>query len=397
MTTKKESRWVPTKVVGIRRDRNSGIYYANKRVNRHYLGESLGTTDFVQAKAEFFQRVAELSAKPFTLSPQTAATKLSLGALADLYLSRLRNGVGDLDTKTIEKRGWLLRTIRRTWREIPGLPEDLRDFNAVLPKRVTFDMLLAWRRYFLAPDAEHEDYDEEEAPSAGLSPDYFNKSLQLVRDLLSLAIEQGQCRENPAERVDPAKVQKEGLILPTAAEFQEILSLVGDGYHNQFTQNAKDLIEGLSWTGLRLSEAQRLRVAMVDLANREIRLAAGICKGVKGKKLGRTIPVLPEAFPLFERLVRDAGPEGYIFKVADATKTLKRACERARWKHKFTHHKLRHYFTTRCLEAKVDVRTLAGWLGHRDGGKLLLTTYAHLCQQHSKEIAQKIRFNSMAA
>jgi integrase len=392
MTTSKETRWLPTKVTGIRKDRNSGIYYANKRVNRRYFGESLGTTDFFQAKAKFFQRVAELSAKPIAILSKAATIKLSLGALADLYLARLRNGVGDLDPKTIEKRAWLLRTIRRTWAAVPQMPDDLRDFNSAAPRRVSFDHLLAWRRYFLAPAADSEEYDQADAPGAGLSADYFNKSLQLMREVFALAIENGHCRENPAARVDAAKVQRDDYTLPTAEELQRILSFIGNGYRNQFTQDARDLIEGLLLTGMRIGEARQLRIGMVHLQSREIRLPAAICKGVKGKKLGRTIPILPEALGLFEHLVRDAGPEGYVFRAADATDTLKRACKRAGWAHKFSLHSLRHCFATRCLEGGVNVRLLAGWLGHRDGGKLLLTTYAHLCHQHGKEAAERLRF-----
>jgi len=59
---------------------------------------------------------------------------------------------------------------------------------------------------------------------------------------------------------------------------------------------------------------------------------------------------------------------------------------------RFVFHDLRHTFTTRCLESKVDVPTVARWLGHVDGGALLLRTYAHLLDDHSQQSIQKVKF-----
>jgi integrase len=56
----------------------------------------------------------------------------------------------------------------------------------------------------------------------------------------------------------------------------------------------------------------------------------------------------------------------------------------------FTHHDMRRYFTTRCMEQGVPIRTLAGWLRHKDGGALLLRTYAAHQDKHSLEMANKI-------
>lgn len=39
----------------------------------------------------------------------------------------------------------------------------------------------------------------------------------------------------------------------------------------------------------------------------------------------------------------------------------------------------------------IDVRTVAGWLGHKDGGVLLLRRYAHLRDAHSLESAARLK------
>jgi integrase len=53
---------------------------------------------------------------------------------------------------------------------------------------------------------------------------------------------------------------------------------------------------------------------------------------------------------------------------------------------------LRHLFATRAIESGVPVPTVARWLGHQDGGALLLKTYSHLLDHHSQESAQKVSF-----
>ena len=58
----------------------------------------------------------------------------------------------------------------------------------------------------------------------------------------------------------------------------------------------------------------------------------------------------------------------------------------------FTCHLCRHYFASKALMAKVDIHTVASWLGHRDNGVLLAKTYSHLLNDHKKEQAKLVTF-----
>jgi integrase len=53
-------------------------------------------------------------------------------------------------------------------------------------------------------------------------------------------------------------------------------------------------------------------------------------------------------------------------------------------------HDLRHLFATRCIEAGVDVPTVAKWLGHSDGGVLAMKVYGHLRDDHSLSAAKNL-------
>ena len=43
-------------------------------------------------------------------------------------------------------------------------------------------------------------------------------------------------------------------------------------------------------------------------------------------------------------------------------------------------------FITRAIERGVDVKVIAQWQGHRDGGKLNLDTYSHVRPEHGERM-----------
>ena len=45
-------------------------------------------------------------------------------------------------------------------------------------------------------------------------------------------------------------------------------------------------------------------------------------------------------------------------------------------------------FITRAIERGADVKVIAEWQGHKDGGKLILDTYSHVNRVHSQRMAQ---------
>jgi integrase len=53
----------------------------------------------------------------------------------------------------------------------------------------------------------------------------------------------------------------------------------------------------------------------------------------------------------------------------------------------FTQPSLRRMFITRAIELGVDVKVIAEWQGHKDGGKLILDTYSHVNRVHSQRMA----------
>jgi site-specific recombinase XerD len=47
-------------------------------------------------------------------------------------------------------------------------------------------------------------------------------------------------------------------------------------------------------------------------------------------------------------------------------------------------------FITRAIEKGIDVKVIAEWQGHKDGGKLILQTYSHVNPAHSQRMAERM-------
>jgi integrase len=78
-------------------------------------------------------------------------------------------------------------------------------------------------------------------------------------------------------------------------------------------------------------------------------------------------------------------------QVRECQKAMTRAAKEINMA-RITHHDLRHLFATRCIESGVDIPTVSRWLGHKDGGALAMKVYGHLRDQHSTEMASKVKF-----
>jgi hypothetical protein len=93
------------------------------------------------------------------------------------------------------------------------------------------------------------------------------------------------------------------------------------------------------------------------------------------------VPVYPDLKPFLQRLhaKHPASPNAStrIFKMRSARKALRNACERLGFP-AFTPRSIRAYLIRRLWQAKIDIKLIAKWQGHSDGGKLILNTYTEV-------------------
>jgi integrase len=150
---------------------------------------------------------------------------------------------------------------------------------------------------------------------------------------------------------------------------------------NREAEQSGNFVEFLGLAGLGQAEAASITRADVDLK------AGRIIIYRHKTDTGFAIPIYPQVRPLVEKLCKGMAHTERLFSINESRKALANACKRLGFP-SFTHRSLRRMFITRAIERGVDVKVIAQWQGHRDGGKLILDTYSHVRPVHSIRMAQ---------
>ena len=92
-------------------------------------------------------------------------------------------------------------------------------------------------------------------------------------------------------------------------------------------------------------------------------------------------PIYPDLLPFLKKLhsTHPTPPSGdtLIFRIRDARKALCNACQRLKYP-PFTQRSIRAYLIRRLWQAKIDIKLIAKWQRHNDGGKLIMNTYTEV-------------------
>jgi integrase len=170
-------------------------------------------------------------------------------------------------------------------------------------------------------------------------------------------------------------------LTPTFEQFKQIVADIRGQTFNRDAEDSGDFVEFLGLAGLGQAEAASITRSDVDL------VAGRIIIYRHKTDQGFAIPIYPQVRSLVERLCEGKKHGDRLFAIDQARKALANACKRLDFP-PFTHRSLRRMFITRAIERGVDVKVIAQWQGHRDGGKLILETYSHVRPEHSNRMAQ---------
>jgi integrase len=322
----------------------SGQYFARVRFGRKLYRKKLGTTDHALAKrklADFRRDLGRTDAR---------AGNTSFGAVLDKY----EQTIGKLSEKTRKDKRSIIGKLKATWPGIDALP-----LRLVKPSDVS-----AWL-------SRH---------CGDKSASYYNSALTLIRDALDLAVKDRIIADSPAAHLTYRKRDVPIRLTPTIEEFKSIVASVRAQPQNLEAEQSGDFVEFLGLAGLGQAEAAAIKRSDVDLD-------AGRITTFRHKtRQGFVVPLFPQLRPLVEKLCNGKAHDARLFTHKDAAKALANACKRLSLPN-YSHRALRRMFITRAIERGVDVRTLAEWQGHRDGGKLILNTYSHVRRPHSDRMA----------
>lgn len=213
---------------------------------------------------------------------------------------------------------------------------------------------------------------------------HANNALCIVRRMMATVVERGLRRDNPVKAIKRLPVPKTRIDdMPTLEQMETLVDSIRT-MGLRHSAEAADMVAFLAWSGLRISEIQTLR--WEDISEQWLTITGGK-KGTKNREV-RQIPINTRLRAILSSRSH-TGASGRVFHILTPRLALERACVRLKLRHMRVHD-LRHWFTNHCIEAGVDIITLAAWLGHKDKGKTLLGTYAHLQKAHSLASAEKL-------
>jgi integrase len=334
-----------------------GVYFAWFCVRSKQVKRSLKTTDKELAR----RRLGELRQNAARLHG-AEHRNLRFEEVAEFWLESIRKGVKE-----------------STYRRRVVCINQLRPFFKGMPVRS-----------ITAADIEKWKVQRGNAISART----FNKELETLNHVLRFARDvKGILLDNPAEKIRNRKAASATVKVPSKEQFRQLVSEL-QNEPQAVRSGAADFTECLAYSGLRLGEAREVRWCDVNFELNAL-LVTGGALGTKNHE-HRTIPLFPALRRLLQRMREERGTlqtsDDRIFGFKDIRQALGSACRRSGLP-RFGHHALRHFFCSNAIEAGIDFKAIAGWLGHKDGGVLAAKTYGHLRNEYSAAMAQRMTFD----
>lgn len=341
---------------------SSGVYYALVKRGGKQFRKSLGTTDRALAQrllGDFREAVGSLVSHD--------ASKLTFEIVAERWQAGERHALKE-------------STALRRQHYLEGVTPF---FRGVTLRNVTQGHCERWAI-------------ERGATIAG---ETFNHELGVMKAVFDYAKDQGWLLRNPAQSIKRRRVVAPEITVPTLPQFQELVAAIrrSDGRETSqaSARDGADLVELLAYSGCRLDEARQLRWEHVTWPRGDRQGMLRVTGGERRTKNyeSRSVPMTDSLFGLLSRLhtERQPAPGDAIVRIQSAKKCLATACRNLDFP-PFTHHDLRHFFITTCLESGVDPFTISKWAGHKDGGALAMKRYGHLREEHSSAQIKRVNF-----
>lgn len=369
---------VSTGTTNLYRNNVTGVYYARKKFGVNGLVRDLNRSLDTDVKTTALERLAAKlaeMAKEVNRAPSSLDNSTTFGACVDMFMAEKteQNRIKKFDDNSLKILGWSRKKMVKVWGE--------KFMERPIKKLALADF-----------KQKHNDLHVE------CSSTYVNLIRQIITGAFDFAVRGGIVEENLGlELSNKSTHDRKEKSIPQGDE--QLAALLGHiraskcGHKNKVC----DLIEFFCWFGSRKTETNLLRKDDVNVGSNymgeippmTIRFRDETTKNAKNK----FIPIFPGALPLVNKLLADKRSGDRLVLGKECLGSLAKACKALGFE-KWTHHTFRHVFATRALiVTNCDYFTVANWLGHQDGGKLLSVRYAHLNQAHSQAQAKKLNYN----
>ncbi|HEY6675654.1 MAG TPA: tyrosine-type recombinase/integrase [Terrimicrobium sp.] len=211
----------------------------------------------------------------------------------------------------------------------------------------------------------------------------YNQALETIRAMFAMAEADRMLTRSPVAGMKQRRREKPIRLTPSLDEFRAIVASIRAQKYADTAEESADFIEFLGLAGLGQAEASALTWADVNLERGQLLTFR------QKTRTGFAVPIFPQLRPLLEKRLASAhnsSPNSKVFSVVDAKKALAGACARLKLPN-YSSRAFRRLFITTAIERGVDVKVIAQWQGHQDGGKLILDTYSHVRPAHSERMA----------
>jgi integrase len=394
--TRQSKTWVRTRIQGIMKHR-SGILYARVYKGGREKWHSLKTPILEVAIPRFRKKVGELEAEAKAKKSANAG-RLTVADAIRLFEDEVKKGWSlrgrgsrtrrRVAPRSVEYRLNTITALKKTW---PGLT--WLDTRQMTPEGraealLRRDAELAKIPIRSVSEATCEDWGSRY--SKAVSASVFNNTLDTLRYVFEEAVRVQGLVENPAAKVGRCSVKSKTVKLPSLAQFNACVEEINSA-GAWCSKDCADFVQFLAFTGARKNEAANVEWRDIDFGAGEV-----VLRVTKNGEL-RRVPMISASRTLLERMRGQRAGESLdrrVLRVAEAQGAINGAARKVGMD-RITHHDLRHFFATVCIESGVDIPTVSRWLGHKDGGALAMKTYGHLRNEHSKAAAQKVSFNPL--
>lgn len=352
--------------------RLNGWYYARFKRNGKEIKQSLRVQDIASAKREL-KKVLEEQGQ---IDP--SQSKLTLAQLCARYLETLHG----LKSKTLKQKTNVVAKIKEHW------PTG-NDMQVRKIKPTECDKWLALCEA-AGRSTEEQPRERKGKGRRGFGASTRNSHIQILKEVFDVAVADKVIAASPARERDKDAKGRERLRYkkrpdpirrtPTFEEFEAIVaSIRAQKFNGHDANESADFVEFIGLAGLGQAEASSLE--WPDIQKDQI-----ITFRHKTSE-GFAVPIFPQLRPLLEKRYAQRKDNKRVFKINNAKKAIAAACKRLKLP-AFSHRSFRRMFITRAIELGVDVKTIAEWQGHKDGGKLILDTYSHVRSAHSQRMAK---------
>ena len=391
-----------TGVAGLLLNRENKRYYSRIQVNGKRSLKSLKTKVWSVAKLRHADTVAK-SERLRTRRRRESGGDVTTGDLLD-RLSALYSSP-ELAERTRVSHRISLAVLKDQWKACFGT-----DLLLLKPSKLTTDAVRRFSNFLATEAVQKVRNNGARSKRRGYGAVTTNKVIGTLHRAMRIGVETDAIYELPFD-MKPVSgpsikrpVEARELNLPPIAKMREVFAAMRDASHGLPSQaegheelkayvekrahQSADLAEFMAYSGARIQEASSW--VWEDDAGEFV-----VIRGTKTRtSRNRRVPKIPALKSLVKNMRerwRAEGREcvGRAFSISQCREALESACKRV-GAPRLTHHSLRHYYATVCIESGVDIPTLSRWMGHADGGALAMKTYGHLRMEHSLAAAQRV-------